>query len=162
MHVTPLPPPAAPPIDPNAATDEQWRELVELAKRVPPKDRFAILDAKNKKTDLTERQRMDWAIKEFREYIRTKNPGPVVDPLPPTKEECETAARLSQQVPEAERLAIIKEASNRRDLEGREQILWITEQFRNYIESHKSSVNEKNPSDGKRGPKRPLGRTEKE
>ena len=143
LQVTPLPPPPPLPVNPNLATQEQLGTMTKLAMRVPRADRFAIFEAANKRTDLTPRQEVELATKQLRQYIETKKPGPVVDPPPATREELRTMLDMGKQVPVAERRAIATEADKKTRLTDRDLVLWVTQQYRQYLEQHKPKPDEK-------------------
>lgn len=66
-------------------------------------------------------------------------PGSKVDPQAAAMEQLRNMTRLARQVPEDKRNAIFKEGNERSDLTPEQRIDWITEQFRRYIESSKTT-----------------------
>ena len=139
LQVRPLPPP---PVNPNLANQEQLQTMTGLAIRVPKADRFAIFEAVNKRTDLTPKQKVELATKQLREYIETKKPGPVVEPPPTTPEEFQTLMNLAKRIPSAQQKVVVEEATKKTDLTDRDRVLWITEQYRRYLERHKAKSDE--------------------
>ena len=134
LEVTPPPPP---PVNLNLATQEELKAMNELAARIPRIDRPAIFRAVNERADLTPRQRVELATKQLREYIETKKPGPIIDPVPLTEEEMRTERGLAKQVPVAEQEAAIDEAEKKTKLTDRERHHWIIKKYREYLATHK-------------------------
>jgi len=58
--------------DPTRASPAQLQMMLELAKTVPPAQRFAIFREGNTKLDLTPRQRVEWTIDQFRQAVATQ------------------------------------------------------------------------------------------
>lgn len=165
LQVTPLPPAPLPPVDPKLPTSEQTETLVDLVKRVPAHDRFAIQKEASKKTDQTPRQRVEWLIEQYRQYIETKKPAPFVfggpedvDPDQPTPEQLRTQVTLYGQLPQAEANAINAAASKETDLTPRQRIEWLIEQYRQYLERHKPTPEEKKQSNEETGAEESPGR----
>lgn len=149
LQVTPLPPL---PVDPNVATSDQIKAMLDLAARLPMHDRDAIFKEsmnKRKESHLTPRQLNEWLTEQFRHYIETKKPGPVNLAAELTEHEknrvtlqqMQTAWELYSQIPREKANAITAESA-KKGLTGRQRYEWMIEQYRQYLEHHKPKVEE--------------------
>ncbi len=138
LQVTPVPPLPPPPRDPTVPTVEELDTFRDLVEQIPWRARRDLLRPLQKQPNLLmDRQHFDRFIKAMRDYIETEEPGPEVEMEEPqaTPEERRTAVNLMAQVPCTVRATINKEAMEK-DLSEREWMLWVTEQYRRYLEQN--------------------------
>ena len=129
------PPPTAEEV---VAAKKEMRTELELGKQIPFAQTKIIVEEAVKNANLTDRERRQWIIKKYREYLATHKPDPDVNRTDATHEELVAMWALGAKVPDADRNVIFAEQRKKTEMTDLQKTRWATEQFRKYIDEHKA------------------------
>ena len=135
-----LPPP--PTEEELEAEAKESRIQVDLGEQIPFALKKTIVAEAVKNTKLTDKERTQWIIKKYREYLATHKPDPDVNRTDATHEELVAMWALGAKVPDADRNVILEERDKKTEMTDLQKTRWATEQFRKYIDEHKPKDDE--------------------
>ena len=134
----PIAPPPPPTAEEVVAAKKEMRTELELGKQIPFAQTKIIVEEAVKNANLTDRERRQWIIKKYREYLATHKPDPDVNRTDATHEELVAMWALGAKVPDADRNVIFAEQRKKTEMTDLQKTRWATEQFRKYIDEHKA------------------------